>query len=217
MFFAQNVSQITPIILTGTYGRIYNTYALDNPLLPPTGWHIPQKSELDTLITNCGYSYLAGGRLKEKTTLHWLSPNYNATDLYGFTLLPSGYRDLSGEFKYLTRDCYIGQKSDESAWYDHAVISYDTEATGIYSSSYKTNGYCARCIKDDSTDPLSVTDYDGNVYRTVKIGNQVWMAQNYKCTKYNNGTSIPNVTDNSTWTSLTTGAMCAYNNDENNV
>lgn len=217
MFFAQNVAQITPVIFTGTYGRLYNTYAIDNPLLPPVGWHIPQKSELETLIVNCGYSYLAGGRLKERTTLHWLSPNYGATDLYGFTLLPSGCRAFTGEFEYLTRYCYIGQKSDEITWDDHITVGYSVESTGIYSSSYKTNGFCVRCIKDDSVDPLSVSDYDGNVYRTVKIGNQVWMAQNYKCTKYNDGTIIPNITSNTEWAALTTGAMCAYDNDENNV
>ena len=58
-----------------------------------------------------------------------------------------------------------------------------------------------------------VTDADGNVYLTVKIGEQVWMAENLKTTKYNDGSSIPNVTDNSQWANLTTGAYCWYNND----
>jgi uncharacterized protein (TIGR02145 family) len=70
---------------------------------------------------------------------------------------------------------------------------------------------------DDTTPAATVTDASGNVYSTVTIGTQIWMAQNLKTTKYRNGTAIPNVTDNTAWAALTTGAYCAYNNDLNNV
>lgn len=63
----------------------------------------------------------------------------------------------------------------------------------------------------------SVTDIDGNVYRTVTIGTQVWMAENLEVTHYRNGDAIPNVTDNVTWYNLTIGAYCEYNNDVNSV
>ena len=59
-----------------------------------------------------------------------------------------------------------------------------------------------------------VTDADGNVYSTVVIGNQEWMAENLKTTRYNDGTPIPNVTDNSEWINLTTGAYAWYDNNE---
>jgi uncharacterized protein (TIGR02145 family) len=63
----------------------------------------------------------------------------------------------------------------------------------------------------------TVTDIDGNVYQTVTIGGQEWMAENLKVIHYCNGDSIPNVTDAGVWTSLTTGAFCEYNNNVNNV
>ncbi|MEZ5360593.1 MAG: fibrobacter succinogenes major paralogous domain-containing protein [Candidatus Zixiibacteriota bacterium] len=61
----------------------------------------------------------------------------------------------------------------------------------------------------------TVTDIDGNSYRTVTIGNQVWMAENLKVTHYRNGDLIPNVMIED-WSSLTTGARCSYNNDYGN-
>jgi len=58
----------------------------------------------------------------------------------------------------------------------------------------------------------SVSDIDGNSYGTVTIGTQVWMKENLKTTKYNNGILIPNVTDSAVWNNLTSGAYCWYNN-----
>ena len=62
----------------------------------------------------------------------------------------------------------------------------------------------------------TVTDIDGNTYQTIGIGTQIWMAENLKTTKYRDGSAITNVTDNTAWSSLTTGAYCNYNNDTNN-
>ncbi|MCU4176468.1 PKD domain-containing protein [Carboxylicivirga sp. N1Y90] len=64
----------------------------------------------------------------------------------------------------------------------------------------------------------TVTDIEGNNYKTVKIGTQWWMAENLKVTKYSDGTTIPHITDNTTWASLgdnnTDKAFCFYNNDK---
>jgi uncharacterized protein (TIGR02145 family) len=62
----------------------------------------------------------------------------------------------------------------------------------------------------------TVTDIDGNVYQTIQIGTQTWMAENLKARHYRNGDPIPHVTDTTAWTDLTTGAFCWYNNDSSN-
>lgn len=62
-----------------------------------------------------------------------------------------------------------------------------------------------------------VTDIDGNRYRYVTIGNQVWMAENLKTTHYRNGDEIPNVTDDMAWSTLSTGAYRNYDNNEDSV
>jgi uncharacterized protein (TIGR02145 family) len=59
----------------------------------------------------------------------------------------------------------------------------------------------------------SMTDQDGNVYKTLVIVTQEWMVENLRARTYRNGVVIPEVTDAATWGGLTTGASCWYNND----
>ncbi|NLP10593.1 hypothetical protein GX408_09390 [bacterium] len=61
----------------------------------------------------------------------------------------------------------------------------------------------------------TVSDVDGNNYRTVKIGTQWWMAENLKVKHYRNGEAIPIISDSAAWKNLTTGACCSYNNGIN--
>jgi len=72
------------------------------------------------------------------------------------------------------------------------------------------SGIFNSCKKDDNS---IIKDGDGNIYTSVKIGKQVWMAENLKSTKYNNGTNIPLVTDGVAWGELSTPGYCWYNND----
>lgn len=60
-----------------------------------------------------------------------------------------------------------------------------------------------------------VKDTDGNIYHTLVIGNQVWLQENLKTTKYRNGDPILNITDPAKWSAgnLSTGAYSNYNND----
>lgn len=60
-----------------------------------------------------------------------------------------------------------------------------------------------------------LVDIDGNSYKTITIDNQIWMAENLKTTRLNDGDTIPMVSDVKTWISLTQPAYCWYDNNEN--
>jgi uncharacterized protein (TIGR02145 family) len=62
----------------------------------------------------------------------------------------------------------------------------------------------------------TVVDVDSNVYKTVVIGKYIWMADNLKTTKFNNGTEIPFVTGSSNWSVLNDAAYCWYDDDKGN-
>jgi uncharacterized protein (TIGR02145 family) len=71
------------------------------------------------------------------------------------------------------------------------------------------SGSCRNKVESNS-----VMDNDGNVYKTIIIGNYRWMAENLKSTTYKDGKEIPNVTEQSAWQNLSSGAFCWYNNNE---
>lgn len=58
-----------------------------------------------------------------------------------------------------------------------------------------------------------LVDYEGNEYKTIKIGDQLWMAENLKSTSYNDGTLIPFINDNAVWSDLRAPGYCWYDNN----
>jgi len=77
--------------------------------------------------------------------------------------------------------------------------------------------FSSSCITMPETNSgVSITDKDGNVYKTVTIGTQVWMSENLRTTHYRNGDPIPGITDVSQWRNLTTGAQCDFSTTYNN-
>lgn len=106
--------------------------------------------------------------------------------------------------------------------------SYISSMTGLmpnttyYVRAYATNdvgtGYAGVVsFKTIELETGIVTDIDGNIYQTVKIGNRWWMTENLKVTRYRNGDDVPIEPGISEWSSLTAGACCAYDNAQCNV
>ena len=83
-----------------------------------------------------------------------------------------------------------------------SIISKDVDSAIFYNP-----------IPTGTTNNSATIDVDGNVYKSVTIGIQEWMVENLRTTKYADGTAIHNVTNNSSWGSLNTGAWSHYDND----
>jgi uncharacterized protein (TIGR02145 family) len=92
-----------------------------------------------------------------------------------------------------------------------AMISSTCSKEDDDSSENSTNGKTLAAFNPDISYG-TMTDQDGNVYKTVTIGNQTWMAENLRTTIYNDGTPIPNIIDENKWEGLITGAYCNYEN-----
>ena len=129
----------------------------------------------------------------------------------------SGYVKM-GPQVFLTNE--TGEFTIQACAVGESVIrGYDTSiADSIRASAFDTvqvglqgvdAGVLQACLDIFAT----VTDIDGNIYPTVLIGNQWWMAENLRTPTYANGEPIPNVTDNTAWSQLSSGAWCNYNNN----
>ena len=185
--------------------------------LANTGWHIPTDSDWGALSTYLGGWLEAGGHLKEIGFTHWHSPNTGADDSVGFSAYGSGWRTQLGNFQDLMDlfSVWVDGESDPYGNY-RIAISNNTIFTNTSATS-KISGHAIRLIKDDSNDTGHYQGNDGKVYLTVKIGDQVWMKRNLAETRYRDGTVIPQVQPAEQWIALTTGALCAYDNDWNNA
>jgi len=73
------------------------------------------------------------------------------------------------------------------------------------------------CIGLNFIQAQTIKDIDGNIYNPIKIGNQIWLIENLKTTRYSNGDTIPNVKDTIEWHILQTGAYANYNNSDSLV
>ena len=206
------------------YGLLYNWYAAtDVRNICSAGWHIPTEVELDELGAYLGGDSIAGGKLKDTGLTYWNPTNIGATNEAGFNGRGAGYRsEVTGLFASLGAFMYFWSSDGWGTGGNRRWLqSVDAKLWGNGSGSDKKMGASIRPIKDSTTltngQTGTYTGNDGKVYRTICIGTQEWLADNLCETKFRDGSTIPNVTDNATWGALVTGALCAYDNDDNNV
>lgn len=210
-------------------GRLYNWHAVDNVAgIAPTNLIMPSESDFNTLeawLTANGYSGTEGAALADNANL-WTdgvldsSPNFGATT---FNTLPSGLRD-SGVGSFLQINSVSRYMTTSESGFPllpvNIGLSYNSLVINSDTSS-KASGFSIRMLVDPAgeyaEDGAKYTDPDGNVYDVVQIGTQFWLAQNWACTKYADGSTIAEITDNATWTADTTGALCAYDNDDSYI
>jgi uncharacterized protein (TIGR02145 family) len=97
------------------------------------------------------------------------------------------------------------------------VRSYTTNRLGTtygYSNGWLGGSFFTRNLPSQPGPPL--TDMDGNIYNTIQIGSQLWMAENLKVSRYTDGSAIPTGLSNSEWNNASEGAYCIYNNNSTN-
>ena len=214
---------VAPIVAV-KYGNLYNYHAIEDVRnITSAGWHAPSVSEYETLSTFLGGNAVAGGKLKETGTVYWNSPNIGATNESGFNGRGCGSRrSIDGVFVALNSNTqFMTTTNFGGDIMGAALINFNTDDFITGASSLRSEGNTFRPIKDSTILSDGETGIyignDGKVYRTICIGTQEWVADNLAETKYRNGDTITTVTDGTTWIGLTTGAKCAYDNDESNV
>lgn len=217
MLWEQDVIETPEYTQNIKYGRLYNWYAAnDLRSIAPSGWHVPTKSDYEILLSNYQTIDDAIIALLDSGRTHWMSEN-KSTNSSNFTILPSGH--LINFYGYVGKgfDCkflYLnGENNRVNGLHVNTYeFNWDTESDntdGIGNDIYAV-GKSIRLVKDDSVDEGSIT-IDGDVYDTVKIGNQIWLKQNLAVRHYQNGDLI-----GSDFSGIV-GAVTAYNNDETNV
>ncbi len=120
----------------------------------------------------------------------------NKTPFMG-ELNPGRTRIQLSKIKYQTFDTLLNVQSSRNE-----VLTFNLKPLDNLADDFQVDGI--------------VKDVSGNLYKTVKIGDQIWMAENLKTERYANGDLISNVKDDSEMIILNTGAWCNYDNSTKN-
>ncbi|MGQ8338366.1 FISUMP domain-containing protein [Sunxiuqinia sp. A32] len=129
----------------------------------------------------------------------------------------------------ITAEAFDGSITNLNIYIDNEAAESLTSPPYIYTLIGKSLEMGDHTIKVIATDDKSensfdeiqislsttIKDADGNTYRTLKIGDQWWTAENLRTTKYNDGTPIPLKSSSSAWEASFAGAYCWYENDKN--
>jgi uncharacterized protein (TIGR02145 family) len=198
------------------YGYLYNWWAAsDARNIAPVGWHVPTLAEYQTLYNYLGTSGFQD-KVKEENINYW-NDITDITNSAKWNGRGSGYRHYgTGAYSGSKVNGWFGCINTTN-WARLELTSGDHDAS-VTTSSNEKYGFAIRYIKDDSTDPGTVTGNDGKVYPTVTIGTQVWTAANSAETKYRDGSLITGPTfTNIAWVALTTEAYCIYEDNPDNA
>ena len=144
------------------YGRLYTWQAtMRNSIqegsqgVAPDGYHVASDSEWNELENYLGGSSVAGGKMKEAGTAHWLAPNMGADNSSGFTALPAGEYDAHytpNMFQFLRTGAIFWTSTNISvSKAREKYLQHTNSACQIY-DWYKTMKYSVRCIKNTATD-----------------------------------------------------------------
>jgi len=113
----------------------------------PTGWHLPSDDEWTTLTAFLGGEDIAGGKMKETDTTHWVSPNYGATNSSGFTALPGGMRNISGGFTNFSYTSLFWSSSENPPFAWLRFLDFYVEQV-FHNYGSKLCAYSVRCLQD---------------------------------------------------------------------
>jgi len=131
------------------YGMMYNWFAVNTGKLAPAGWRVPTEADWATLANTLGGDTIAGGKLKETGTTHWLAPNTGATNSSGYIALPGGFRhNYTGAFQSIgSRGCWwtATELNSTDAWY---IGLYNNNDDMMKYHDRKEDGFSVRCIKN---------------------------------------------------------------------
>lgn len=134
-----------------TYGRLYNFYVVSSANTKnvcPTGWHVPSNAEWTTLMDYLGGEAVAGGKMKETGTAHWMTPNTGATNETGFTALPGGYRAQSGSFGLIGNTGFWWSSTEGGTTFAYYRYMYYGTSNLNSGDNDKHGGLSARCLKN---------------------------------------------------------------------
>jgi uncharacterized protein (TIGR02145 family) len=137
------------IINKKVYGALYNFYVVGTELLCPSGWHVPDESEWNTLESFLGGPEIAGGNLKDYYKSLWKDPNPCLVNNYGFYALPGGERlNYSGDFFQVGESGFWWTKTSKNDFYAYSrSMSFSDKSLRTYEINKKA-GCSVRCIKD---------------------------------------------------------------------